>query len=168
MPKGTCCGLFVILSPTEGLTMADWITYKLKGAEELSRKFRTLPQELQREIVVPAAKEAMAVVLAAAKDNASRLDNPETPNYIPKNLDLIEDKKYFEETGSTKVSVGVRKRKRGVGGGNTYYAALFLELGTSRSRAFPFMRNALSQNQQAVFQEFLSVAKFRLVELGLT
>lgn len=147
--------------------MADWITYKLTGADELSRIFKTLPQRLQREIVVPAAKEAMKVVLAAAKDNASRLDNPNTPNYIPKNLDLIEDKKYFEETGSTKVSVGVRKRKRGVGGGNTYYAALFLELGTSRSRAFPFMRNALGQNQAAVFQEFLSVAKLRLVDLGL-
>lgn len=147
--------------------MADFITYKLKGADELSRVFRTLPQEMQRQIVVPAAKDAMAIVLADAKDRASRLDDPTTPNYIPKNLDMIEDKKFFEETGSTKVSVGVRKRKRGVGGGNTYYAALFLELGTSRSRAFPFMRNALNQNQQAVFQEFLSSAKFQLVKLGL-
>ena len=147
--------------------MADWITYKLTGADALSRVFKTLPQELQRQVVVPAAKDAMDIVLKAAKDNASRLDRPETPNYIPKNLDMIEDKKFFEETGSTKVSVGVRKRKRGVGGGNTYYAALFLELGTSRSRAFPFMRNALGQNQQAVFQEFLSSAKFQLVKLGL-
>lgn len=147
--------------------MADFITYKLKGADELSRIFKTLPQKLQRDIVVPAAMEAMDIVLRTAKDNADRLDDPTTSNYIPKNLAMIEDKKFFAETGSTKVSVGVRKRKRGVGGGNTYYAALFLELGTSRSRAFPFMRNALNQNQQAVFQEFLSVAKFRLVELGL-
>lgn len=147
--------------------MADFITYKLKGADELSRIFKTLPQELQRDIVVPAAKEAMDIVLRAAKDNADRLDDPTTSNYIPKNLAMIEDKKFFAETGSTKVSVGVRKRKRGVGGGNTYYAALFLELGTSRSRAFPFMRNALNQNQQAVFQEFLSSAKFQLVKLGL-
>lgn len=147
--------------------MADWITYKLKGADKLSAAFKKLPQELQRQIVVPAAKDAMQIVLDAAKDNASRLDNPETPNYIPKNLDMIEDKKYFEETGSTKVSVGVRKRKRGVGGGNTYYAALFLELGTSRSRAFPFMRNALGRNQQAVFAEFLSSAKYQLIKLDL-
>lgn len=147
--------------------MADWITYKLTGADKLSAAFKKLPQELQRQIVVPAAKDAMQIVLDAAKDNASRLDNPETPNYIPKNLDMIEDKKYFEETGSTKVSVGVRKRKRGVGGGNTYYAALFLELGTSRSRAFPFMRNALGRNQQAVFAEFLSSAKYQLIKLDL-
>jgi HK97 gp10 family phage protein len=147
--------------------MADWITYKLKGADELSRVFRNLPQELQRQVVVPAAKDAMDIVLNAAKDNAARLDRPETPNYIPRNLDMIEDRKFFEETGSTKISVGVRKRKRGQGGGNTYYAALFLELGTSRSRAFPFMRNALAQNRQAVFQEFLSSAKFQLIRLGL-
>lgn len=147
--------------------MADWITYKLTGADELSRVFRTLPQELQRQVVVPAAKDAMQIVLAAAKDNASRVDDPTTANYIPKNLDMIEDKKFFEETGSTKISVGVRKRRRGVGGGNTFYAAIFVELGTSHARAQPFMRNALGQNQQAVFQEFLSSAKFQLLKLGL-
>lgn len=147
--------------------MADWITYKLKGAEELSRVFKTLPQEMQRQVVIPAAKDAMQIVLDAAKDNAAKLDRPETPNYIPRNLDMIEDKKYFEETGSTKISVGVRKRKRGQGGGNTYYAALFVELGTSRSRAFPFMRNALAQNRQAVFAELISSGKYQLIKLGL-
>lgn len=146
--------------------MADWITYKLKGADELSRIFKTLPQEMQRKIVVPAAKEAMDVVLRSAKDKADRIDDPTTPNYIPLNIALVEDKKFFADTGSTKVSVGVRKTKRGQRGGNSFYW-WWVELGTSRNRAQPFMRNALNQNQQAVFQEFLSVAKFRLVELGL-
>lgn len=148
--------------------MGDQITFNLKGADALVAKFRTLPQELQRQIVVPAAKDAMAIVLAAAKDNASRVDDPATANYIPKNIDMIEDTKFFEETGSTKISVGVRKRRRGVGGGNTFYSLIFVELGTSRSRAQPFMRNALNQNQQAVFSEFLSSAKFKLLDLGLT
>lgn len=146
--------------------MADFINYKLKGADELSRIFKTLPQEMQRKIVVPAAKEAMDVVLRSAKDKADRIDDPTTPNYIPLNIALLEDKKFFADTGSTKVSVGVRKTKRGQRGGNSFYW-WWVELGTSRNRAQPFMRNALNQNQQAVFQEFLSVAKFRLVELGL-
>ena len=146
--------------------MADWITYKLTGADNLSRIFKTLPQEMQRKVVVPAAKEAMELVLRAAKENADRIDDPSTPNYIPLNIALIEDTKYFTETGSTKISVGVRKTKRGVRGGNSFYW-WFQELGTSRTRAQPFMRRALSENQAAVFQEFLSVAKFRLVELGL-
>lgn len=146
--------------------MSDWITYKLKGAEELSRKFRTLPQELQRQVVIPAAKDAMDIVLKDAIARASAIDDPRTAPDISKNIDLIEDTKYFEETGSTKISVGIRKRKKGVKGGNTFYWH-WVELGTSKNRAQPFMRNALGQNQQAVFQEFLSSAKFQLVKLGI-
>ena len=146
--------------------MADTITYKLRGADELSRIFKTLPQEMQRQVVVPAAKDAMDIVLQAAKVNADRIDDPRTPNYIPLNIALVEDTKFFNETGSTKISVGVRKTKRGVRGGNSFYW-WFQEVGTSTIRARPFMRNALGQNQQAVFQEFISSCKFQLVKLGL-
>lgn len=146
--------------------MADWITYKLKGADELSRVFKTLPSELQRQIVLPAAKEAMQIVLQDAKRRADAIDDPATFPDISKNMALIEDTKFFDETGSTKISVGVRKTKRGFRGGNTYFW-WYVELGTSRIRARPFMRNALGENKQAVFQEFLSVAKFKLLELGV-
>lgn len=147
--------------------MGDKITFNLRGADELSRIFKTLPQEMQRQIVVPAAKDAMGIVLKDAISRASSIDDPSTPRDISKNIALAEDAKFFEETGSTKISVGVRKRKGSVGGGNTFYW-WWVELGTSRSRAQPFMRNALNQNQQAVFSEFLSSAKFQLLNLGLT
>lgn len=146
--------------------MADYITYKLKGADELSRVFRTLPQELQRQVVIPAAKDAMDIVLRDAIQRAGAIDDPTTAPDISKNIAMVEDTKFFNETGSTKISVGVRKTKRGQRGGNTYYW-WWVELGTSKNRAQPFMRNALGQNQQAVFQEFLSSAKFQLVKLGL-
>jgi HK97 gp10 family phage protein len=147
--------------------MADWITYKLKGVDKLSAAFKKLPQELQRQIVVPAAKDAMQIVLQDAIARAQRIDDPSTIPDISKNIALIEDTKYFEETGSTKVSVGVRKTRRGQRGGNTYYW-WWVTLGNSRMRAQPFMQNALSQNQQAVFQEFLSSAKFELLRLDLS
>ena len=146
--------------------MADWITYKLTGADELSRVFKTLPQELQRQVVIPAAKDAMDIVRQDAIRRASIIDDPATVPDISKNIAMVEDTKFFNETGSTKISVGVRKTKRGQRGGNTYYW-WFVELGTSRSRAFPFMRNALGQNTQQVFQEFLSSAKYQLIKLGL-
>ena len=142
------------------------VSYKLKGADALVAKFRTLSQDLQRQVVVPAAKEAMDIVLKDAIDRASRIDDPATANDISKNITLVEDKKFFEETGSTKISVGVRKTKRGQRGGNTYYW-WWVELGTARSKAQPFMRNALGQNKEAVFQEFLSSAKYQLIKLGL-
>lgn len=146
--------------------MADWITYKLTGAEALSAKFKTLPQELQRQVVLPAMKDAMDIVLQDAKARAQRIDNPQTPQNIALNIAITENKAYFNETGSTMVSVGVRKSKRGQRGGNTFYW-WWVELGTSRIRAQPFMRNALAQNQQAVFAEFLSSAKFQLIKLGV-
>ena len=109
----------------------------------------------------------MDIVLKDAISRAQNLDDPATFPDISKNVALIEDVKYFEETGDTKVSVGVRRRKRGVGGGNTYYWH-WLELGTSRIRARPFLRNALNLNQQAVFAEFLSSAKYQLLKLDIS
>lgn len=146
--------------------MADWITYKLKGADKLSAAFKKLPQEMQRQIVVPAAKDAMDIVLQAAKANWDKIDNPSTFPDISKNVALIEDAKFFNETGSTKISVGIRKRRKGVGGGNTYYWT-HLELGTRYIHAYAPMRRALNENTQAVFSEFLSSAKFQLVKLDL-
>lgn len=144
----------------------SWITYKLTGSDKLSAVFKTLPQEMQRQVVVPAAKDAMDIVLKDAIQRASAIDDPRTIPDISKNIALIEDTKFFNETGGTKISIGVRKTKRGQRGGNTYYW-WWVELGTSRIRAQPFMRNALGQNQQAVFQEFLSSAKYQLIKLDL-
>lgn len=146
--------------------MADWITYKLKGADALSAKFKTLSQELQRQVVIPAAKDAMDIVLKDAKANWDAIDDPRTFPDIGKNVAMIEDVKFFNETGSTKISVGVRKRRRGVAGGNTYFWK-YLELGTVHIRAYAPMRRALNENQAAVFQEFLSSARFQLVKLGV-
>lgn len=146
--------------------MADWITYKLTGADELSRIFKTLPQELQRQVVMPAAKDAMQIVQQAAKVNWEKIDDPATFPDISKNVAMIEDTKFFNETGSTKISVGVRRRRKGVAGGNTFYWT-HLELGTRYIRAYAPMRRALGDNTSAVFQEFLSSAKFQLLKLGL-
>jgi HK97 gp10 family phage protein len=146
--------------------MADWITYKLKGAEELSRVFRGLPQELQRQVMLPAMRDGMDIVLKDAINRASIIDRPETIPDISKNIAMVEDTKYFSETGSTKISVGVRKTRKGQRGGNTFYW-WWVELGDSRSRAQPFLRNALAQNRQAVFAELISSGKYQLIKLGL-
>lgn len=144
----------------------SWITYNLKGADELSRVFKTLPQEMQRQVVVPAGKDAMDIVMRAAKANWDKIDDPSTFPDIAKNVAMIEDTKFFEETGSTKISVGIHKRRKGVGGGNTYFWK-YLELGTVHIRAYAPMRKALNENTQAVFSEFLSSAKFQLLKLDL-
>jgi HK97 gp10 family phage protein len=146
--------------------MADWVEYKLTGADDLSAKFRGLAEEMRRKVVTPAAKDAMELVLADAKDRAARIDDPETSNFIPKNLAIVERKAIGVEVGAVVMSVGVRKRSRGQGGGNTFYW-WWVELGTEKNRAKPFLRPALSNNREAVFKEFLSSAKYQLIKLGV-
>lgn len=46
---------------------------------------------------MPAAKDAMDIVLLDAKDRAARIDDPETSNFIPANLAMIERKAIGEE-----------------------------------------------------------------------
>lgn len=145
--------------------MADFISYKLTGAAELSAKFQQLSQEMRSKVAVPAGKDAMQIVMADAKDRASRVDDPQTRNYVPQNIAMVEQKKLGAELGAAIISVGVRKSKAGQRGGNTFYW-WWVELGTEHSRAQPFMRNALSSNREAVFKEFLSSAKYQLIKLG--
>lgn len=146
--------------------MGDWVEYKLKGADELSARFRGLTEEMRRKVVSPAAKDAMDIVLADAKDRAARIDDPETANFIPKNLAIVERKAIGMDVGAVVMSVGVRKRKKGQGGGNTFYW-WWVELGTEKNRARPFLRPALANNREAVFKEFLSSAKYQLIKLGV-
>ena len=146
--------------------MADWVEYKLTGADELSIKFRGLAEEMRRKVVTPAARDAMDIVLADAKERAARIDDPTTTNYIPKNLAIIERKAIGLEVGAVVMSVGVRKRSRGLGGGNTFYW-WWVELGTEKNRAKPFLRPALANNREALFKEFLSSAKYQLIKLGV-
>jgi HK97 gp10 family phage protein len=146
--------------------MGDRVEYKLKGADELSARFRSLTEEMRRKVVTPAAKDAMEIVLADAKDRAVRIDDPETSNFIPKNLAIVERKVIGLEVGAVVISVGVRKRSRGQGGGNTFYW-WWVELGTEKNRARPFLRPALSNNREAVFKEFLGSAKYQLIKLGV-
>jgi HK97 gp10 family phage protein len=146
--------------------MDDRVSYTLKGTQELSARFKELTEEMRRKVVTPAAKDAMQIVLDDAKDRASRIDDPATANFLPKNIALIERKAIGQEVGAVVMSVGVRKRPKGQGGGNTFYW-WWVELGTEHAAAHPFIRPALANNREAVFKEFISSAKFQMLKLGV-
>lgn len=142
--------------------MADEVFFKFKGADDLSAKFKRMSEAARREIVLPAAKDAMEIVLIDAKERADRIDDPATPNYIPNNLKLAEQD---SAEGSIRVAVGMKKARRGSKGGNTFYWQ-WVELGTQYQAPQPFLRNALNQNKEAVFKEFISSAKFQLLKVA--
>lgn len=142
--------------------MADEIFFNFKGSGELSAKFKRLTEAARREIALPAAKDAMDIVLIDAKNRADRIDDPNTPNYIPNNLKLAEQDSH---EGSIRVAVGMKKGRRGSKGGNTFYW-IWQELGSVNIAPRPFIRNALNQNKEAVFKEFLSSAKYQLLKVA--
>lgn len=142
--------------------MADEVFFKFTGADELSAKFKRLSESARREIALPAALDAMDIVLKDAKDRADRIDDPKTPNYIPNNLKLAEQD---SPEGSIRVSVGMKKGRRGSKGGNTFYW-IWQELGSQHIAPRSFLRNALNQNKEAVFKEFLSSAKFQILKVA--
>ena len=84
--------------------MADWVSYNLTGADALSARFKGLTEEMRRKVVTPAAKDAMEIVLLDAKDRAARIDDPETANFIPANLAMVERKALGEELGAVVMS----------------------------------------------------------------
>lgn len=145
--------------------MGDRASFKLTGADALSAKFKELSVGMRTQVAVPAAKDAMELVMKDAKERAQRIDDPETRNQISENIAMVVQKKLGEELGAAIVSVGVKKSKAGQRGGNTFYW-WYVELGTEHSAAEPFMRGALASQKEEVFKEFLSSAKYQLIKLG--
>lgn len=153
--------------------MADNIT----GMEEVSKSLLELADEKRaKKIARDSAREAIKIVLKAAKTNAQRNDDPETSAHIAKNIVVRAGK--IKTKGAVRVRVGVnggtdfwsmhkKMNRRGPDGkyirvDNPHYRAFsgqtpywwFVELGTKYSMAVPFLRPALEQNVEQVEQAF--------------
>lgn len=130
-------------------------TFELQGMDALRKKLRALPKELQARGFRSAMRKATNVVRDAAIANAAGLDDPETGERIADNIAVRFSPKEYKRNGDVVFRVGVLggARKPGAGGklrvkqkgGPTWYWR-FLEFGTSKIAARPFMRPALSQN----------------------
>lgn len=157
--------------------MADGVDFSLTGMDDVLGKMRELKVDARLKGGRFAARKAAQVMLAAAQENASRIDDPATANSIEKNLALRFSGRRFKQTGDIMFRVGVmggarsyadtkeNRRKSRVGaryrtdgdksnpGGDTWYWRL-VELGTSRMPANPFMRPALERNISQVIDTF--------------
>ena len=111
-------------------------------------------------------RKAARVVSDAAKENALRIDNPETASAIHQNIAIRWNGRRFKRTGELAFRVGVLGGARisklkpkgsdpGGPGGDTRYWA-FVEFGTEDAGAQPFMRTALAENISAATNAFLT------------
>lgn len=140
---------------------------KITGADEAIKRLEQLKSAAGKRAVRRALRRGANVVLKAARDGASRLDDPTTSNSISKNLVVRGGGSRNERrAGGVMMRVGVRGgardmskygevkgRGKGNPGGDTFYWR-FLEFGTQKMAARPFMRPALQNNTQAATDAF--------------
>jgi HK97 gp10 family phage protein len=136
--------------------------FELQGLDQALKRLRSFTPKLQRRGLRAAVRKGANVVRKAARQNAKRIDDPETANQIARNIATQASARLGRKNGGIAIRVGVkggaRKGRAGQSyatlgdksnpGGDTWYWR-FIELGTSRTRAQPFLLPALENNQVA-------------------
>lgn len=144
--------------------MAD-VAVRMTGVDELVKKLEALKYDMRFKGGRFALRRAAQVVRKAAQQNAMQIDDPSTSAAIYKNITERWGSKVYKRTGDLAFRVGVlggaritKKQPKGslpVGpGGDTRYWA-YVEFGTERTAAKPFMQRALADNAQAATDAFI-------------
>ena len=128
------------------------ITTTVTGGEKIAAQLKTLPTKLQRREARRAARAGANVFRELARQFARPLDDDQTRENIAKNIVTQESRRASRAAGGVVMRVGVlggarkteNKAGKGNPGGDTYYWR-FLEFGTRKMRARPFMRPAYFQ-----------------------
>lgn len=143
---------------------------------QILRRFDQLQRNVQKKHARKAGRQAMKVVQDHAKLGAKRIDDPQTREKIYQNIVIRNGKSRNKNTVVTRVGIqggakvltdgevqGKGKKNRG---GDTFYWR-FVEFGTARQRAIPFMRPALARNADAVMNQYADELK-QLIENDLS
>ncbi|EMU9144685.1 HK97-gp10 family putative phage morphogenesis protein [Acinetobacter baumannii] len=156
---------------------------QIHGLDDALRKMRAIGNEKTvKRIARKAMRQAMNIVRDEARQKVKRLDDPTTPEKIWK--EVVVQNGRSRNKNALVMRVGVRggaripytnnaQNRRAGRVGKTYQSDgrvfywRFLELGTSRQPATPFLRPALYENIEQVTDKFVQVFKFELdVVLG--
>lgn len=135
--------------------------FKLEGAAALKAKLAEVSEDMRLRGGRAALRRASALVVAKAKQNAMRLDDPETGRQIAFNIEQRWNGRLFKQTGNLGFRIGVagaaksEKTNPDLGLGSKTFHWRFLELGTEKMAATPFMQPALESQAEAVGQEFI-------------
>lgn len=136
--------------------------FELKGLKQVQEKMKGLTSDLQKKGVKAALGKAARLVRDAAKQNALRVDDPETGRRISDNIVTRTRGRYNRQTGDVKVSVGVATQKgripkgnpdEGVKGNTPHWH--LVEEGTELAKAQPFLRPALANNTEQAASTFV-------------
>lgn len=136
-------------------------TLQIKGGAELKKKLDALPEKIREAAGRRSARKAMAIVREAVRANLQQLkiDDPETtPNIIP-NVYVQQSRRQSARIGGVVMRVGILggaatpvepdPNAEAQPGGDTRHWR-FVELGTEKVHARPFLAPALEKNAEEV------------------
>jgi HK97 gp10 family phage protein len=138
-------------------------SFSIQGAGELMARLRGLEPKLRKRVARRAVRAGATIWRDAAMRYAAEFDDPDTPRKVSRNIAIRESARGGRAAGGIHVRVGVlggakrkfvgpptpkhlRKRKRKAVDPRDVYYWRFLEFGTRKTRARPFLRPAYNQN----------------------
>jgi len=125
------------------------LDFKLEDADQALKKLETFPKKLKRKALRAAARQGAKVWQQAARKLAEPIDDPWTEMKISRFIAVGENTKLGKREGGIAMRVGVRggaAAKKGEPRTPWYWR--FLEFGTQKQSAQPFMRPAMENNLQ--------------------
>jgi HK97 gp10 family phage protein len=143
--------------------MADAVEFSIRGLDPLLDKLKRVQQEVVLKGGRLAVRRAAQIVRDAARANARAMDDPATAANIAANIVERFSPKRFRANGDIMFRVGVL----GGAGGNVESKGLdslpgkdtrhwrYVEFGTEKTPARPFMRPALESNIGAATNEIV-------------
>lgn len=147
--------------------MADVLTVKLEGVDELKRALADASVKIRTKAVRGALREAGKVIQASARAAAPVLSVPtktRTPGTVKKNI-VVRASKFARQAGNEGVFISVRpirgkarvKRlgKAGAKNPNDPFYWRFLEFGTRKMAARPFLVPSARAQGEAAIAKFM-------------
>lgn len=129
----------------------------LKGLDEALKKMKNMRTSTQKKHIRKALKKALIPMRDKVKENAKKLDDPETKEKIWRNVQIQPGKGKKDEFKSRiGIRGGAKKNsdKSHGPGGDTWYFRM-PELGTRYSPATPFIRPAFEATKRESKQIFV-------------
>ena len=134
------------------------------GLPDFREKMQQIGSEKEvKKFVRKASRQAMNIVRDAARNNAKAIDDPATVEKIHKNITVSSGRTKNKNTLKMRVGIkgGASRNQHsvstaGLSGGDTRHFR-FIEFGTSKIPATPFLRPALANNVDKVITKFVQV-----------
>lgn len=120
---------------------------KLTGMENLAKGLRALDQDLRRDVLIDALKEAAEPMRASMAALAPR--GPDAPHLANSMSISVANKVGGTSGGRWLGATTDNEASVAVGPSKDFFYGLFLEYGTVKMSARPFMRPAFDENAQA-------------------